>query len=156
MTTCLAASIFCGAAENQFALGLVLSKLSVAGNVAIDVALTALRQGARHVDLTLLEKRREMPASPHEIELAVAEGVQLHPGWGPVRFEDDGEAVFQFCSSVKDESGTFDQSSMPTVCSRSKPIMSFSPPVRGPTWHAWKAAVSKIREAMLSRTRTPR
>ena len=78
------------------------------GNVAIDVALTALRQGARHVDLTSLEKRREMPASPHEIELAVAEGVQLHPGWGPVRFEEDGEAVFQFCSRVKDETGKFD------------------------------------------------
>ena len=34
------------------------------GNVSIDVALTALRQGARHVDLTSLEKRRDMPASP--------------------------------------------------------------------------------------------
>ena len=53
------------------------------GNVSIDVALTALRQGAKHVDLTSLEKRREMPASPHEIETAVAEGVQLLPGLGP-------------------------------------------------------------------------
>ena len=53
------------------------------GNVAIDVALTALRQGAKHVDMVSLEKRREMPASAHEIENAVAEGVQLHPGWGP-------------------------------------------------------------------------
>ena len=47
------------------------------GNVSIDVALTALRQGATHVDLTSLEKRRHMPASANEIELAVAEGVQL-------------------------------------------------------------------------------
>ena len=54
------------------------------GNVAIDVALTALRQGAKHVDLVSLEKRREMPASPHEIEDAVAEGVELQPGLGPV------------------------------------------------------------------------
>ncbi|MCU0930038.1 MAG: FAD-dependent oxidoreductase [Burkholderiaceae bacterium] len=38
------------------------------GNVAIDVALTALRQGAKSVDLVSLEKRREMPASPHEID----------------------------------------------------------------------------------------
>ena len=53
------------------------------GNVSIDVALTALRQGAQHVDLTSLEARRDMPASPHEIELAVAEGVELHAGWGP-------------------------------------------------------------------------
>ena len=78
------------------------------GNVAIDVALTALRQGATHVDLVSLEKRREMPASPAEIELAVAEGVHLHPGWGPVRIEEDGEVVFQFCERVKDESGRFD------------------------------------------------
>ena len=78
------------------------------GNVAIDVALTALRQGARHVDLTSLEKRREMPASPGEIELAVAEGVQLHPGWGPLRFEEEGLAVFQYCERVKDETGRFD------------------------------------------------
>jgi ferredoxin len=49
-----------------------------------------------------------MPASPHEIELAVAEGVQLHPGWGPVRFEEEGEAIFQFCERVKDETGKFD------------------------------------------------
>ncbi len=77
------------------------------GNVAIDVALTALRQGATQVDLVSLEKRREMPASPHEIEGAVAEGVMLRPGWGPLRIEEDGNAVFQFCESVKDESGKF-------------------------------------------------
>ncbi len=78
------------------------------GNVSIDVALTALRQGARHVDLTSLEKRRDMPASPDEIELAVAEGVQVHAGWGPLRFEEEGLAVFQFCERVKDETGKFD------------------------------------------------
>ena len=78
------------------------------GNVAIDVALTALRQGAKHVDMVSLEKRREMPARPHEIENAVAEGVQLHPGWGPVRIEEDGETIFQFCEQVRDESGGFD------------------------------------------------
>jgi NADH-quinone oxidoreductase subunit F len=78
------------------------------GNVAIDVALTALRQGAKHVDMVSLEKRREMPASPHEIENAVAEGVRLHPGWGPIRIEQDGEAIFQFCEQVHDEHGQFD------------------------------------------------
>ena len=78
------------------------------GDVSIDVALTALRQGATHVDLTSLEKRRDMPASPHEIELAVAEGVKLHAGWGPVRIEEDGEVTFQFCERVKDENGKFD------------------------------------------------
>ena len=78
------------------------------GNVAIDVALTALRQGAKRVDLVSLEKRREMPASPHEIEAAAAEGVQLRGGWGPLRIEEEGRAVFQFCERVKDEAGKFD------------------------------------------------
>ena len=78
------------------------------GNVSIDVALTALRQGAQHVDLTSLEKRAEMPASPNEIELAVAEGVQIHAGWGPVNIDEDGEVIYQFCESVKDADGRFD------------------------------------------------
>ena len=77
------------------------------GNVAIDVALTALRQGAKQVDMVCLEKRREMPASPHEIETAVAEGVRLHPGWGPVEIREDGEAVFQHCDAVFDENRRF-------------------------------------------------
>ena len=77
------------------------------GNVSIDVALTALRQGAQAVDLTSLEKRRDMPASPNEIELAVAEGVQIHAGWGPVSIDEEGEVIYQFCESVKDASGKF-------------------------------------------------
>ena len=77
------------------------------GNVAIDVALTALRQGARQVDMVCLEKRREMPASSHEIETAVAEGVVLHPGWGPLSIGEDGEVVFQHCDRVFDAEGRF-------------------------------------------------
>ena len=78
------------------------------GNVAIDVALTALRQGAQHVDMTSLEKRREMPASPHEIEIAVSEGVELHPGWGPLSIDEDGTVTLQFCERTRDETGKFD------------------------------------------------
>jgi NADH-quinone oxidoreductase subunit F len=78
------------------------------GAVAIDVAMTALRQGAKHVDLVSLEKRYEMPAGPHDIEGAVAEGVQLRPGWGTLRIEEEGRAVFQYCERVKDETGKFD------------------------------------------------
>jgi NADH-quinone oxidoreductase subunit F len=78
------------------------------GNVAIDVALTALRQGAQHVDMVSLEKRSEMPASPHEIENAVGEGVELHPAWGPVRIDEDGETTFQLCERVHDQAGRFD------------------------------------------------
>jgi NADPH-dependent glutamate synthase beta subunit-like oxidoreductase len=77
------------------------------GNVAIDVALTALRQGAKQVDMVCLEKRREMPASQHEIETAVAEGVVLHPGWGPVSISEEGEVVFQHCDRVFDAEHRF-------------------------------------------------
>ncbi len=77
------------------------------GNVAVDVALTALRQGATHVDMVALERRQELPASHHEIEAAVAQGVQLYPSWGPLRVEADGTAVFQFCLRVKDDEGRF-------------------------------------------------
>jgi NADPH-dependent glutamate synthase beta subunit-like oxidoreductase len=75
------------------------------GNVAIDVALTAVRQGAKQVDMICLEKRREMPASHHEIEQCVAEGVKLYPGWGPVSIGEEGEMVFQQCVQVFEEVG---------------------------------------------------
>ena len=78
------------------------------GNVAIDVALTALRQGALHVDMVSLEQRRDMTASPNEIENAVGEGVQLHPGWGPLRIDEDGQSTFQFCRSTHGADGKFD------------------------------------------------
>ena len=77
------------------------------GNVAIDVALTALRQGAQHVDMVSLEKRREMPAGRDDIQSAVNEGVELRPGWGPQRIEETGRVVFQYCERTKDETGQF-------------------------------------------------
>ncbi len=77
------------------------------GNVSIDVALTALRQGAQHVELSSLEKRRDMPASPDEIELAVGEGVQLYPGWGPVSIDEEGVVTLQFCEQTHDADGRF-------------------------------------------------
>ncbi len=78
------------------------------GDVSIDVALTALRQGAQHVDLTSLDRRRDMTASPHEIEIAVSEGVQLHPGWGPVAIDEEGEVALQFCEQTHGADGAFD------------------------------------------------
>ncbi|HEX8961973.1 MAG TPA: FAD-dependent oxidoreductase, partial [Rhodocyclaceae bacterium] len=77
------------------------------GNVAIDVALTALRQGARHVDMVCLEKRREMPASHCEIETALAEGVIIQNGWGPLQAAADGQMTFQHCPQVFDENRRF-------------------------------------------------
>ena len=68
-----------------------------AGNVAIDVALTALRQGAKHVDMVFRKHRRDLSASPHEIEMAVAEGVQLQECWSPVDIDEEGVVTSQYC-----------------------------------------------------------
>ncbi len=53
------------------------------GNVAIDVARMALRQGARSVQLVSLESHELMPAHPQEIAEAEAEGVQFMNLAGP-------------------------------------------------------------------------
>jgi NADPH-dependent glutamate synthase beta subunit-like oxidoreductase len=55
------------------------------GNVAVDVALTALRLGAKEVHLVCLENAEEMPAYGEEIQQALDEGVTIHASWGPKR-----------------------------------------------------------------------
>jgi glutamate synthase (NADPH/NADH) small chain len=47
------------------------------GNTAIDVAREALRLGADDVTMVYRRTRREMPAYPHEVEEAEAEGVHF-------------------------------------------------------------------------------
>jgi len=93
------------------------------GNVAIDVALSALRLGAKEVTMACLEARDEMPAHEWEIEGALEEGVRLMPGWGPCRvLSKDGRATgieARRCTSVFDEKGnfspTFDVSTRETI-----------------------------------------
>ncbi len=48
------------------------------GNVAVDVARTSLRLGAKDVHVFYRRTRKEMPASPEEIEDAMEEGVRFH------------------------------------------------------------------------------
>ena len=84
------------------------------GDVSIDVAMTALRQGAQHVDLTALDQRRDMTASQSDIEMAVSEGVQLRPGWGPIKIDEEGEVTFQLCEQTHDADGAFDPKYDPT------------------------------------------
>ncbi|MBU4574714.1 MAG: FAD-dependent oxidoreductase, partial [Desulfarculus sp.] len=79
------------------------------GNVAIDVALTAKRLGAK-VQLFCLESRQEMPAHPWEVSLAEAEGVVINNSWGPREVVGEGKASgvsFRACTSVFDKSGKF-------------------------------------------------
>ena len=81
------------------------------GNVAVDVAMTALRCGAGDVKMVCLECLDEMPVSPWELEEAKAEGVEIMPSWGPGRvITEDGKVTrmdLMECTCVFDEQGQF-------------------------------------------------
>ena len=81
------------------------------GNVAVDVARSAVRVGAEQVTMFCLESREQMPALEEEIEEALEEGVIVQNGWGPKRMMSrDGQVSaveFKHCVSVFDEQGRF-------------------------------------------------
>lgn len=81
------------------------------GNVAVDVARTALRAGAISVSMYCLETRETMPAAGDEIEEAAQEGIGICNSWGPKEIlTENGRVtgvVFKKCVSVFDESGRF-------------------------------------------------
>jgi len=67
---------------------------AVATREMVDISLSALRMGAREVNIVCLERREEMPAALEEIEEAEAEGIKLRPGRGPKRVVGkDGKVV---------------------------------------------------------------
>jgi NADPH-dependent glutamate synthase beta subunit-like oxidoreductase/ferredoxin len=78
---------------------------------ALDVARSALRFGVREVQVVSLESMDEMPADAEEIEQATEEGIVFHPGRGPNRIlGEDGKVVGLEtirCTSVFDERGRF-------------------------------------------------
>jgi len=91
------------------------------GNVAIDVALTAKRKGAKNVTLVSLEKREEMPAWQHEIEDALEGDIEIVNSFGPKSFFiDPNNRVsgidFKTCTAVFNEEGKFDPQYDEAVC----------------------------------------
>jgi NADPH-dependent glutamate synthase beta subunit-like oxidoreductase len=76
------------------------------GNVAVDVALSALRLGAQNVKMVCLETGEAIPAHPEEIQQALAEGVVIEEGWGPRRITRTGIELAR-CLSIFDQSGKF-------------------------------------------------
>lgn len=64
------------------------------GNVAIDAARVAIRQGALRVDLACLESRDEMPAFPREVAECEKEGVRIHNALAPQQFLSRGGRGF--------------------------------------------------------------
>ncbi len=81
------------------------------GNVAVDVAISALRLGAAEVTVACLERGDEMPAFPEDVEQALREKVELLPSWGPRRVlvRGGGLAGMELarCTSVFDSAGRF-------------------------------------------------
>jgi len=84
------------------------------GNVAIDVARTALRLGVKQVEMVCLENEEEMPAWEWEVEEGVDEGIKIHHRWGPKSVRLEGQKVKGLdvvkVVSVFDESGRFSPS----------------------------------------------
>ncbi len=81
------------------------------GNVAVDVARTAVRAGDGRVTMLCLESAAEMPAAPDEVAEAKEEGIVVHNGWGPKEIlTKDGKVcgiVFKRCTAVFDAEHRF-------------------------------------------------
>jgi NADPH-dependent glutamate synthase beta subunit-like oxidoreductase len=81
------------------------------GNVAIDVARTAIRTGASSVSMFCLEGANEMPAQEEEVAEAKEEKVSVNNGWGPKRIiVENGKVTgveFKRCLSVFNEEKRF-------------------------------------------------
>jgi len=84
------------------------------GNVAVDVARTAVRAGSSKVTMLCLEAPDEMRASKEEVEEAKGEGIDVKNSWGPKEIlTKDGKVcgiVFKKCTSVFDEQKRFNPS----------------------------------------------
>jgi len=78
---------------------------------AFDVARSAIRFGAKEVHIVCLESLESMPADREEIEQAQKEGIVIHPGRGPQRILGAAGGVTGLetveCSSVFDAQGRF-------------------------------------------------
>ena len=91
------------------------------GNVAVDVALTAKRLGAKNVTMVCLEKREEMPAWAHEIQEALESDITIVNSFGPKSFFiDKSKRVsgleFKTCTAVFDENKRFNPQYDESVC----------------------------------------
>ncbi|NLZ28943.1 MAG: FAD-dependent oxidoreductase [Firmicutes bacterium] len=81
------------------------------GNVAMDVARSSVRCGAKKVKAVCLEAEDEMPAFEWEIEEAREEGVEIICSNGPVSVLEDGDNIkglkIKECVCVFDDQGRF-------------------------------------------------
>ena len=81
------------------------------GNVAVDVARSAVRAAKGKVTMLCLEGANEMPAADDEVAEAKEEGITVMNGWGPkeiiVRDGKVAGVIFKKCVSVFDSEHRF-------------------------------------------------
>ncbi|MGQ9645729.1 MAG: FAD-dependent oxidoreductase [Thermodesulfobacteriota bacterium] len=72
------------------------------GNVAVDAARSALRLGAKRVEIYYRRSRNEMPAIPEEVEEAIRDGVKIHLLVSPIKILGKGGRVAEMeCVRMK-------------------------------------------------------
>jgi len=75
-----------------------------AGNSAVDVARTALRQGSREVGLYVRSAAKHLKSTKSEIEHALTEGATLNDCHRPLKITDEG-VMFIKTETIEDEEG---------------------------------------------------
>ena len=91
------------------------------GNTAVDAARTALRMGAKEVNMVYRRSREQMPVSAEELEAAEEEGVKLHFLLTPARIKGrSGKVSEMVCQRMR--------LGLPDASGRRRPI-----PVEGQT-----------------------
>jgi NADPH-dependent glutamate synthase beta subunit-like oxidoreductase len=78
------------------------------GNVAVDIARSSLRKGAKSVKIIYRRTKKEMPAYAHEVEDALDEGVEMLFLTNPIRIIKDKDKLKVEC--IKMELGKPDSS----------------------------------------------
>ena len=93
------------------------------GDVAMDVARSAVRLGAKRLRIAYRRRREDMTAMPEEVEGAIAEGCELVELHAPLRIEKDAEGKVAALWVKPQIIG-------PVVNGRPKPMDSAEPEVR--------------------------
>lgn len=91
------------------------------GNVAMDVARTAKRLGAREVNIVYRRRREDMTALPIEVDGAVAEGCNLRQLCAPSKIETDEDGYVKALWVKPQMVGVTDRSGRPSPTNASAP-----------------------------------
>ncbi|MBI5033564.1 MAG: FAD-dependent oxidoreductase [Chloroflexi bacterium] len=85
------------------------------GNVAIDVARTAVRLGAAKVKMACLESKEKMPSHKWEIDEAEEEGIEIFPARSFLKITDDGKGHVAGIQCVNIDFRGFDSDGRPDI-----------------------------------------